>query len=363
MRLVRAVADFPNIVYVLSFDPDILTKSVQDTLRVASGRDYLEKIIQVSVSVPLPESFDLRRWFSRELSGLANVDEEHAVRLREIIDSEGGRRLNTPRDVVRVLNAIRLLWPGLEGKVDFPDLVWLKLIRASNPHLYRWVENYLREMAAKHEGARIPDHERRLLFEDLQKHLSLDRIAFEDIRFLIGDILPGMSWQSAVSQDKEQPPIAFQVSNDAVQESVQGHRLASPFHYRLYFSLDFPAGTLTDDEFRMFIEQVGQSKEKALNAFSGLICSERPQGGTKADLAIERLLGSTGELISAKGTANLILALADGLDDAVVVTGRADWGEVNVWRTAIRLLRQLVTALPSSSRSQIVRKYSTMAVR
>ena len=37
---------------------------------------YLEKIIQIIVSVPLPEPFRLRRWFASDLAKLALSDSE-----------------------------------------------------------------------------------------------------------------------------------------------------------------------------------------------------------------------------------------------------------------------------------------------
>src|ERR1700733_9492589 len=66
-RLIRAVADFPNITYVLSYDPKIIADTVSRALQVEDGEAFLEKIVQVSFRVPRPEAFDLRRWFQIEL--------------------------------------------------------------------------------------------------------------------------------------------------------------------------------------------------------------------------------------------------------------------------------------------------------
>ena len=48
--VIKAVADFPNIVYLLAFDEEIVANTLGK-----SGKDYLEKIVQVSFDLPLPD--------------------------------------------------------------------------------------------------------------------------------------------------------------------------------------------------------------------------------------------------------------------------------------------------------------------
>jgi predicted KAP-like P-loop ATPase len=74
LRLVRSVADFPNIIYVLCYDSEILSHSIKEAAKVKDGRAYLEKIVQLTVMVPKPEPFELRHWFSQELGQIASVD-------------------------------------------------------------------------------------------------------------------------------------------------------------------------------------------------------------------------------------------------------------------------------------------------
>ncbi len=144
LRLVRSVIDLPNVIYLLCYDSDILAYSIEKAAGVKNGKSYLEKIIQLSVMVPKPESFQLRQWFSEELNLIASTDDEEELsRLKSVIDYEGGRQLRTPRSVVRALDAVRFFWPPLrEARADLADLVWLQLIKDGNPALYRWIEEY-----------------------------------------------------------------------------------------------------------------------------------------------------------------------------------------------------------------------------
>lgn len=165
LRLIRAVADFPNIIYVLSYDPEVIAQTLSKAVQVDDGAAFLEKIVQVSFRVPRPEAFDLRRWFQAEVYELFPGEFDAAVerqgslkqRLAQAVDMQGGRYLQTGRDVVRALNALRLHAVPVHGSVDIPDMVWLQLVRIGNPKFYSWVEEYLTEVAAIANGARVTD--------------------------------------------------------------------------------------------------------------------------------------------------------------------------------------------------------------
>ena len=52
LRLIRAVADFPNVIYVMSYDVEVVAKTLEKAIQVDDGKAYLEKIVQVSFKVP-----------------------------------------------------------------------------------------------------------------------------------------------------------------------------------------------------------------------------------------------------------------------------------------------------------------------
>ena len=53
-RMVRLNADFPNVTYVLAFDRIVVEHNFDEENGIR-GRDYLEKIVQVSFDIPEPE--------------------------------------------------------------------------------------------------------------------------------------------------------------------------------------------------------------------------------------------------------------------------------------------------------------------
>src|SRR5947209_1417636 len=51
-QLIKANADFPNIIYLTLCDRSIVEANIKEALNVP-GRDYLEKIVQVAFDVPM----------------------------------------------------------------------------------------------------------------------------------------------------------------------------------------------------------------------------------------------------------------------------------------------------------------------
>lgn len=65
-RLVRINADFPNTVYLLSFDRSIIEQNLEEQAGV-SGKDYLEKIVQVNFDIPVAPPTKIAKFLFSEL--------------------------------------------------------------------------------------------------------------------------------------------------------------------------------------------------------------------------------------------------------------------------------------------------------
>ncbi|MEL6688216.1 MAG: P-loop NTPase fold protein [Pseudomonadota bacterium] len=157
VRLVRAVGDFPNIIYVLSYSRPILTRNLAKAFNLKASDPYIDKIVQVTFQVPKPEGFTLRNLFRKRLQSIfpdafkqddVSRNNPGLSRLNEAIDKQGGKTLKTPRDVARVLNAMRLYGSSAAEKTDLGDMVWLQMIRVRNPELYDWIESYMGTVGA-----------------------------------------------------------------------------------------------------------------------------------------------------------------------------------------------------------------------
>lgn len=255
VRLVKAVAGFPFITYVLAYDENILAAAIAKGLAVESGHDYLEKIIQFRLEVPVPKNGALTRW----LEVLLRTDFEddmdfEARRFSAVVGLWARRLLESPRDVIRLLSAMRIMWPPLQGDADFLDLLWLQILKhkanSDDKDLYHWVYEYMVATEAVANGAQVIDKQETgeqldKILEALKfKKRSNDDDFFSYDPHHLEQMLPGIadSWLSDTNSSK-----VFEFEHGRnYTEFIAQRRLGSPRHWSQYFVLDSPISALPE---------------------------------------------------------------------------------------------------------------------
>jgi predicted KAP-like P-loop ATPase len=144
LQLVKANADFPNIVYLLLCERAVIENHVKTVLGVA-GRDFIEKVVQVPFDIPVIEGMKLRQVLTEGLDVLladpAVVKRFEKVRWGNIF--EGGLRFyfNTLRDVNRYLSTlafhVSVFSKGKVFEVNPIDLIALETLRVFEPDVYQ----------------------------------------------------------------------------------------------------------------------------------------------------------------------------------------------------------------------------------
>lgn len=346
LRLIRSVADFPNVIYVVCYDSKVLAESIQQTSGVKSGQLFLEKIIQLTVMVPTPEPFQLRNWFSDELKGIgAPGDDKGRERLQEVINWDGGRRLKTPRSVVRALDSIKFMWPALEDEgADFADLVWLQLIKNDNLTLYRWIENYLSSQSViALQIGQVDKADREADAKALEEADSDDFFRSMHYRHHFADQLPGVT--ADYGDEAVVPKIYENVSKHEQDQAIAERRLSSPDHYRLYFSFAVPSHTIKQAELAQFWEALEGAPDAAAAAFLQLYGRVVLGSFSKADVLLERLDAASAEGLSQVRSRNLLLLFSNVLDETYRARPFDRFWVDTIWDRAQRLFPRLLTAL------------------
>ena len=152
-RMVRLTASFPNIVYLLSLDRQVVARALTD--EGFPGSEYLEKILSLTCAVPLgqPEVFR-----SAWLASLNVVLERHP-QLRVDEDAFGQVQLavldplmQTLRDAKRVLTSLPLAIGAAGREVAFADLLALEALRVLAPDLHAALPHAFHGLTALTEG-------------------------------------------------------------------------------------------------------------------------------------------------------------------------------------------------------------------
>lgn len=355
LRLVRSVADFPNITYLLCYDSAILAESIKRGADVPDGAAFLEKIVQLTVMVPKPEAFELRQWFADELGKIVgSIPDEQSSRLRSVIDQEGGQRLETPRAVVRTLDSLRFFWPALRNEqIDLPDLVWLLMIKDSAPALYRWIETYLIGAATMSLGiGTISEAGADTELRELLALIGPDQLGDVIYRHSFADQLPGV--KATFGQDEAGFKIHQRVQPLERDAAIRGRRLGSPDHYRLYLALAGPSHAITQQQIDEFWRAVTVGPDNSAAVLRTLMAQSISSELTKADMLLERLDSAAASRLTSSEAEHLLVGLSTVMDEADRNGSDYSFMVLTIWDRAERVAKRLLRQIASERRAEVI---------
>jgi hypothetical protein len=136
LRAVRVIADLPGLVYVLAFDREQLVKALG---REGEGALFLDKIVQIPMRLPDPPSDGLQGLlFARLDAILAQVDHTdlHREHWNELALGVVLPLIKTPRDAVRLSNAVAAALAHLGDEVAVEEIFAMEALRIAEPAFF-----------------------------------------------------------------------------------------------------------------------------------------------------------------------------------------------------------------------------------
>jgi len=155
VQLVKAVADFTGVVYLLAYDPAVVVTALETVLMVPDGRAYLEKIVPVCLLVPplhvprttssvqacVQRALDYAHW---QVQDAHREDLEHAVPIASAL-------IDGPRDLQRLELHLKIAAKALKGDICPADLLLIELVRLKAAEVLDFIEAHAGDFLA-------PDH-------------------------------------------------------------------------------------------------------------------------------------------------------------------------------------------------------------
>lgn len=145
-RIIRTNADFPNTIYLLAFDREVIEKNLEVQEGI-SGHDYLEKIVQVNFTLPCVSESKIHNYFFHELDQLLQVLPESANEFfakgtywANVFHSGFKNYFKSIRDVKRFINGLEFNISQLIQEdiieVNPIDFIAIELLRLFEPQYY-----------------------------------------------------------------------------------------------------------------------------------------------------------------------------------------------------------------------------------
>jgi predicted KAP-like P-loop ATPase len=276
-RLVKSIGRLPNVVYLLVFDR-LLAEAIVAERYPSEGPHYLEKIIQAGFDIPQPRQADLNHELLREIDAICGSPAEDAlVRFMNVFYDVIAPEIRTPRDLIRLTNALSVTWPGVGTEVDRADFVAVETIRLFRSGLYRAVRDNKESICGA--GDRYGRPGRDLKPETDARLLgSVDIKDYERIRRALMRLFPRLEsvWNN------------LSYGGDFTSGWARERLVCSEEHFESYFRFSIGEDVLPREELDAMIARAsdGELIKQKLREALGVT---RKDGKTKAMLILDEL--------------------------------------------------------------------------
>ncbi|OJJ21121.1 hypothetical protein BKI52_11170 [marine bacterium AO1-C] len=148
LKLVRIIADFPNTIYLLSYDREYIVELIGDELSQKKAHTFLEKILQLEFKVPMPDSGKLIEILQEHLKDKMEVlfgeqfDDKKKKKLLQTINLPLVKDfIKNLRDIKRLSNNFlnKLLLPDVLGEINIKHFFLLELIDYVNDEEHQFL--------------------------------------------------------------------------------------------------------------------------------------------------------------------------------------------------------------------------------
>lgn len=309
-KLVKSVGRLPNVIYLMAFDRLLAERMVAERFP-SEGASYLDKVVQGAFELPMPDPDDLRERLLRSVDAVMGSPPDDAMpRFWNLFHDVVGPLLTTPRDAVRLGNAIAVAWPAVAGDVDRADFLAMEALRIFLPSVHGAVRAHPEMLTGtqrerNHDRAALePEYDATFLGNLKGRRRDVARRALRRL-FPRLDAIWANTWHGA--------PNRWQ----------RDRLVCSPEHFRTYFAFGVTADAITAAESDALVAAAGRPGATAA-ALRRFLAMPRRKGGTRASLALQELSVRAGDIALAdvEPFVRDIFAVADDLN----VEGDADNG-------------------------------------
>ncbi|WP_066402570.1 KAP family P-loop NTPase fold protein [Aliarcobacter cryaerophilus] len=186
-RLIKGLADFNNITYLLLYDKQIVSQSLK-VYKQSDGEKYLDKIVQYSLSIPKVYNTTLNKFLFDELDNILKdnsveqINQEKWGRVVPLL----GNYIKNIRDINRVVSVISFEYPHIYQDVSFVDFFLISLIKVQKIELY----NLIKDKKGNIFGEYAFGDSKEIRKEKSLKYFQENLIKFQDYKPLLEIMFP-----------------------------------------------------------------------------------------------------------------------------------------------------------------------------
>lgn len=135
-KLVKAIANFPNMIYILAFDRDIVVEALNE-VQTRKGDEFLEKIVQIPFKIPEPQGYTLKKYFFEKFNNIStDFDTKNTLYINSLYENSISFYAKSIRDINRLLNSFYLNYLCLKKITHCVDLLGITTLQIFEHEIY-----------------------------------------------------------------------------------------------------------------------------------------------------------------------------------------------------------------------------------
>ena len=256
-QLVNSLAGFPNMIYLLSFDREVVARALSEEQN-CDGEEYLEKIIQVPFDIPEAKQdlvhkvlFDKldKLWFGD--NPCSDFEEDY---WNSIFNHCISPFIKSIRDVNRIINVYQFKYALVRDETNGIDLLAITTLQICAPEIYDWIYTNIDSICGSVYTLGMSADEQKKTYNNYLE-------SFEEIYYnpqlmmqVIQTIFPKFSFRTG----------GYYHSKDSEEELRRKQKIACNTRSSLYFTLSLEDVTISKQE---LLDSINSYEEDELNIY------------------------------------------------------------------------------------------------
>ena len=256
-QLVNSLAGFPNIIYLLSFDREVVVRALGEEQN-CNGEEYLEKIIQVPFDIPEAKGELVQDVLIKKLDSLwfgempcVDFEKEYWDNVFQYCISPF---IKSIRDVNRIINVYQFKYNLMHEETNCVDLLAITTLQVSAPEIYSWIYENISSICGSIYTNGISGVEQK---ENYNRYLKTFQEVYanpERMIQVVQTLFPRFSWLIG----------GYYHSKDSDDELRKKQKIACYDRSLLYFNLSLDDVAVPK---QIVIKSINEYDEKELTAF------------------------------------------------------------------------------------------------
>lgn len=305
-QLIKANLEFPNVVFLLLFQRDIVEDKMNDGTQL--GRDYLEKIIQVPFDIPRIETTRIHSLLFNKIDKLLEQDRSAAKmfdsnRWGSIFYGSMNVYFDDLRSVYRYTSTLSFHLTLLKGvsafEVNPVDLMAIECLRVFEPDVYKEIAR-AKKIFTKNGSDRYGRSKDSTV---TSINVILDKASpdkRESVKKMVKQLFPTIDWALG----------GIQYEGGYASAWLREMRICHPSNFDKYFQFSIPSGELSNSDLQEMLSLTDDS-----DRFSAFILSLKERDILKN--ALSQFESFTGEIPIENGYSYIkgVLDISDHIDN------------------------------------------------